>query len=428
MVDILDRRGVTPTKLGGAFTDSGHRVISAKLVKGGRLELDADEPRFVDRRIYEKWMRTPLQAGDVIMTSEAPLGELAYMAENTDWCLGQRLFALRPNATLVDGRYLYYALQYAEVRADINGRASGTTVLGIRQAELRKVRVPIPSLDEQREVGALLGALDDRIDNLRQTNATLEAIAQALFKSWFVDFDPVRAKAEGREPEGMDPATAALFPSEFEDSELGPIPQGWRPVSFGDIATLSTGAVSPMATPERQFEHYSLPAFDAGQRPVAEPGETIKSNKTPVPSGAVLVSKLNPHIPRIWFVGDTNQHAVCSTEFLVWMPKRGFGSAFLYTVASSPAFNRAMRQLVTGTSTSHQRVRPGQLAEIQAAVISDDAFATFEVNVTPMLKQLDHNRRRAAKLAEVRDTLLPRIISGRLRLPTVEAAVVEFPA
>jgi type I restriction enzyme S subunit len=98
--------------------------------------------------------------------------------------------------------------------------------LGIRQAELRKVRVPVPSLDEQKLGVHPLGALDDRIDNLRQTNATLEAIAQALFKSWFVDFDPVRAKAEGREPEGMDAATAALFPSEFEESELGLIPKG----------------------------------------------------------------------------------------------------------------------------------------------------------------------------------------------------------
>lgn len=238
VVDIIDRRGVTPTKLGGEFTNSGHRVISAKLMKGGRLDLAADEPRFVDRRIYEKWMRSPLQSGDVLMTSEAPLGELAYMAESADWCLGQRLFALRPNAALIDGRFLYYALQTAEVRADINSRASGTTVLGIRQTELRKVRIPVPSMGEQKLASALLGALDDRIDLLRQTNATLEAIAKALFKSWFVDFDPVRAKAEGREPEGLDAATAALFPGDFEESELGLIPKGWRVATIGECCSV----------------------------------------------------------------------------------------------------------------------------------------------------------------------------------------------
>src|SRR5690606_651075 len=155
-------------------------------------------------------------------------------------------------------------------------------------------------------------------------------IAQALFKSWFVDFDPVRAKAEGREPEGMDASTAASLPSEFEESELGPIPKGWRHAAFGDVATLSKGSISPGASPEQGFQHYSLPAFDAGQLPARERGNAIKSNKTPVPSGAVLVSKLNPHIPRIWFVGNAGERSLCSTEFLVWMPKAGVGSALIY--------------------------------------------------------------------------------------------------
>ncbi len=286
----------------------------------------------------------------------------------------------------------------------------------------------MPDSQVREGICALLGAIDDRIGNLRQTNATLEAIAQALFKSWFVDFHPVRAKAEGREPEGMDAATAALFPSEFEDSELGPIPKGWRRVSFGDVATLFKGSVNPLAAPAQKFQHYSLPAFDAGQLPLMELGETIKSNKTPVPSDVVLVSKLNPHIPRIWFVGDTGPHAVCSTEFLVWTPKPGVGSAFVYAIAASTAFNSAMRQLVTGTSNSHQRVKPAQLAAVQAAVISDDAQAAFEDFVAPMLRQVVHNRRRAAALAETRDTLLPRLISGRLRLPNAEVLFDETSA
>lgn len=308
-------------------------------------------------------------------------------------------------------------LEYALLATDISGYLTGAVMPKLTQGNLGKIEVPCPPLQAQDEIVGVLGAIDDRIDNLRQTNATLEAIAQALFKSWFVDFDPVHAKAEGREPEGMDAATAALFPSEFEDSELGPIPKGWRRVSFGDVATLSKGSVSPMATPAQEFQHYSLPAFDAGQLPLTELGEAIKSNKTPVPSNAVLVSKLNPHIPRIWFVGDTGPHAVCSTEFLVWTPKPGVSSAFVYTLAASTAFNSAMRQLVTGTSNSHQRVKPAQLAEIQTATISTDALARFDAIAAPLLQQVVHNRRRAAVLAETRDTLLPRLISGKLRLP-----------
>ncbi len=324
----------------------------------------------------------------------------------------------------IDHRFLKYVL--LSERKSFLRFASGTTHQTIYFPEVKAFHIALPSLSEQKSICDVLAAIDGRIKNLQRTNTTLYAIAQALFKSWFVDFDPVRAKAEGHEPEGMDAATAALFPSEFENSELGPIPKGWRRVSFGDVATLSKGSVSPMATPEQDLQHYSLPAFDAGQLPLTERGEAIKSNKTPVPSDAVLVSKLNPHIPRIWFVGDTGPHSVCSTEFLVWMPKPGVSSAFVYTLAASAAFNSAMRQLVTGTSNSHQRVKPDQLAEVQVATISDDALATFEAIAAPMLRQVAHNRRRAATLAETRDTLLPRLISGKLRLdpnyiPSTEA-------
>ncbi|MEA5098254.1 MAG: restriction endonuclease subunit S, partial [Burkholderiaceae bacterium] len=239
--DIVDRRGVTPLKLGGDFTSQGHRVISAKLIKDGRVMLDADEARFVDAALYKKWMKTPLCSGDVLMTSEAPLGELAYLHSDVDWVLGQRLFAIRPRKGILDGRFLYYVLRNDQVRSDILGRATGTTVQGIRQAELRLVKIPVPDLNEQKIIAEILGSIDDRITLLRETNATLEAIAQALFKSWFVDFDPVHAKAAGREPEGMDKATAALFPDGFEESELGLVPRGWREATVGEIAEVVKG-------------------------------------------------------------------------------------------------------------------------------------------------------------------------------------------
>src|SRR5690606_2305765 len=250
----------------------------------------------------------------------------------------------------------------------------------------------LPPLDYQSRVVALLGALEERIFTLRQVSDRLEAIARALFKSWFVDFDPVRAKAEGREPEGMDVATSALFPADFSDSPMGLIPLGWRPVRFGDVAFLSKGTVKPQTMPSTEFQHYSLPAFDAHKLPLTELGEAIKSNKTPVPSGAVLVSKLNPHIPRIWYVGDVAENSICSTEFLVWAPKAGAGSAFVYCLAASQVFNSAMRQLVTGTSNSHQRVKPDQLADVEVIAASDAALSAFEAIAVPLLAKVHHNR------------------------------------
>jgi type I restriction enzyme S subunit len=225
--DILDRRGVTPLKLGSNFVSTGYRVISAKAIKRRRVDLAADEPRFVDQTTYQKWMRTPLRADDVILTSEAPLGEPAYVSRDVDWCLGQRLFGIRSKKTRLHGRFLFYALQSEQVRHDLLSRATGTTAQGIRQTELRRVHVPLPEMGEQRAIAYILGTLDDKIELNRRMNETLEAIARGLFNSWFVNFDPVRAKAEGRNP-GLPQSLTDLFPGSFEASKVGETPKGWE--------------------------------------------------------------------------------------------------------------------------------------------------------------------------------------------------------
>lgn len=436
VVDIIDRRGVTPTKLGGEFTSSGHRVISAKLMKGGRLDLAADEPRFVEPSIYEKWMRSPLQSGDVLMTSEAPLGELAYMVESADWCLGQRLFALRPNTTLIDGRFLYYALQTAEVRADINSRASGTTVLGIRQTELRKVRVPVPSLDEQKLASSLLGALDDRIDLLRQTNAALEAIAQALFKSWFVDFDPVRANAEGREPEGMDAATAALFPSEFEESELGLIPRGWtiarleehveaeRGLSYKGAGLADQESGLPMHNLNSVLEgggyKYAGIKFYKGdfkERHIAHAGDVVVAN-----------TEQGHHHRLIGFP------AIVPRRF-----QRGLFSHHLYRVRirdHSPITRhwiyRALmvprvRDQIVGCANGStvNMLKPAGLQIPRFVLPPGPLCERFEELAVALHARMETNVDFANDLAALRDTLLPRLISGKLRLTEPDIRVAK---
>jgi type I restriction enzyme S subunit len=288
---------------------------------------------------------------------------------------------------------------------------------------LEALEVPMPPVQVQRELATPLVVIEERIDLLRQTNSTLESIAQALFKSWFIDFDPVRTKAEGREPEGMDTATAALFPAEFEESALGLIPKGWRTGQFGELATLAKGAVNPLSTPKSLFEHYSLPAFDALQLPVFELGEAIKSNKTRVPAGAVLQSKLNPHIPRVWFPGKVGAQAVCSTEFLPWVAREDSGPELVYCLLCSDAFKGQVQTLVTGTSNSHQRVRPDQVAGLSIVLAPPEVHRRFADSVKPVLAKVAENRQHASKLAELRDLLLPRLISGKLRLPEIEASL-----
>ena len=318
-------------------------------------------------------------------------------------------------------RYCYYLLR----SIDFTQFNAGSGVPTLNRNHIHPLPIRLAPRAEQHLIVDFLGALDDRIDLLRQTNATLEFIAQALFKSWFIDFDPVRAKAEGREPEGMDAATAALFPSEFEESALGAIPKEWSVAAFGDFATLSKGSVSPSSSPATTFEHYSLPAFDENQLPVFEAGEAIKSNKTLVPQGAVLQSKLNPHIPRVWLPGDVGDHAVCSTEFLPWVARESSSASYVYTLLRSPAFEAQVRTLVTGTSNSHQRVRPDQVASLRVVSSTTAVRLAFTDLVEPLLRKAVGNRLHMRTLAEVRDLLLPRLISGKLRLPEAHEQIDE---
>ncbi len=336
----------------------------------------------------------------------------------------QQINTIVPNEALVDRLFLYYSLLSIRNKIFELGATSTRTPI-VNKTTFSSIEIPLPSLPYQRAISSLLGALDDRIDLLRQTNATLESIAQALFKSWFIDFDPVRARTEGREPEGMDAETAALFPDSFEDSALGQIPKGWRVGPFGDIAGLVKGSINPMTEPADTFEHYSLPAFDASQLPVFELGEAIKSNKTRVPAGAVLQSKLNPHIPRVWFPSRVGERAVCSTEFLPWVSKGTASAEVIYCTLTSPTFAASVRTLVTGTSNSHQRVKPDQVAALALVLAPSDVYDGFTRAVRALLARVGEGRWTAKSLADLRDTLLPRLISGKLRLPEAEAQLNE---
>ena len=317
-----------------------------------------------------------------------------------------------------DPRFVFYLLGLLDLAAYNSGSAQPS--LNRNYIYTKPVRFPLPA--EQRAIAHILGTLDDKIELNRKQNETLEAMARALFKAWFVDFEPVRAKMEGRWQRGQSlPGLPAhlygLFPDPLVESELGEIPEGWRFFAFNDLAQQGKGSVNPGHTPEDIFTHYSLPAFDAARAPVIELGRAIKSNKTPVPDASVLVSKLNPHIPRTWHVGKAGENAVCSTEFIVWTPKASANSAFLFCLATSQEFNSAMRQLVTGTSNSHQRVKPEQIGGIEVFASSEKAIETASEIVREPMEQVLQNRMQSQTLAQLRDTLLPKLISGELRVP-----------
>lgn len=179
--ELIDYRGKTPKKLGADFTDSGVPVASALLVSNGILNLA--DARTVSHETYQGWMKTTTRKGDVLLTSEAPLGRVARVPSDDPLVLGQRLFGLRGKSGILDNGYLYYALQTTDVQSDLVGRSSGTTVFGIRQSALRQVKITAPDIDRQRAIAEVLSALDDKI----AANTKLVRISANLAESMFTE-------------------------------------------------------------------------------------------------------------------------------------------------------------------------------------------------------------------------------------------------
>lgn len=327
------------------------------------------------------------------------------------------LMKLTCDRAQVEPLYLFYFFRSTEGRQELLKNAStvGTPGIGQPLSSLKAIRVPCPPLTEQKAIASVLGALDDKIELNRRMNATLESMTRALFQSWFVDFDPVRAKLDRRQPISMDRATAALFPASFQDSDAGHIPKGWTVGQVGDVATLNRGAVNPGDFPTETFDHFSLPAFDNGRTPKVELGSAIMSNKFAVTPNSVLLSKLNPHIPRIWLPDlHASRRSVCSTEFMVACSKPGVSREYLFSLFTSSAFSSVYGTLVTGTTGSHQRIRSESVLDMRIVIPSPQLIQVFTAIAKPIFDRINRNTELSRTLATVRNTLLPKLISGEL--------------
>ena len=410
---MIDYRGKTPEK-----TASGVPLVTAKVIKAGRIE---EPTEFIAVEAYDAWMRRGIpRAGDVVLTTEAPLGEVAQLG-NARVALAQRVVTLRGKAGLLDNTYLRYLLQTDEMQSQLAARATGTTVLGIKQSELRKVEISVPPIDRQRSSASFLVSLDDRIALLRETNVTLEAIAQALFKSWFIDFDPVRAKQQGLAPAGMDEATAALFPDSFEESALGLVPKGWRVCALGDVAQTVKVQLQPSelhsAINYVGLEHIprkslSLISWDTA--------EGLESAKAEFSEGDILFGKLRPYFHKVVVAPFDG---VCSTDILVCQSQQRDYYGFTVMQLASTALIDYADRLSNGAKMP--RIGWRDIAAYPSAIPPAPVAAEYTRVIEPMLQRMTASVFQAQTLATLRDTLLPRLISGQLRLPEVLAEMEE---
>jgi len=398
------------------WTDSGVVVLRNQNIKGGRLDLSS--PSYTDEEHYlGRTKRAVPQAGDIVITREAPMGDVCQIPEGLKCCLGQRQVLLRPDPKKVDSRFLLYALQSPYIQHQIGwNEGTGSTVSNLRIPVLEALSVPTPELAVQREVAETLGAIDDRITLLRETNTTLEAIAQALFKSWFVDFDPVHAKMQGRAPEGMDEGTAALFPDSFEESELGPVPKGWRSSTLGKSFELTMGQ-SPPGDTYNQSED-GLPFYqgrtDFGFR---FPTKRIFCNAPTrlAEIGDALVSVRAP-------VGDVNMaiERCCIGRGVASV--RHQSGCVGYTLYAMKNLGAHFKNFDT-EGTIFGSINKKDFEALPVVVPSQGVLVAFDEISKALDGSIEINEQKIRVLVETRDTLLPRLISGQLQIEEVTEAL-----
>ena len=363
-----------------------------------------------------------LLPGDVVITKDSEkyddIGVPALVVDDIpDLVCGYHLAILRPNTACIDGRYLFYAISARNIQRKFHYLANGITRFGLRKADIGLVEVPLPSLEEQRAIANTLGIIDDKIYLNRCMNDTLEAIARTIFKDWFVDFGPTRAKVEGR-TSYMAPEIWDIFPDALDDRGK---PVGWRTYALSELVRHHRKTLSPSDHPQSIYEHYSIPAYDAEVEPAYDLGASIKSNKTVIPEGAILISKLNPEIERVWLPnpgGETPK--VASTEFLTFTPRKPVSCSVLYCLFTSPRFRAEMIARVTGTSKSHQRVPPKSILACEVLTANQQLLSVFDGMAGPMMNLVFLNRRESRRLARTRDILLPKLLSGEIRLRDAE--------
>ncbi|MDP5132068.1 MAG: restriction endonuclease subunit S [Paraglaciecola sp.] len=382
-----------------------YRMIRTTNVRNGRIDLT--ECRHVERETYEKWTRrAELKLGDVILTREAPIGEVGFVTEYEGVFLGQRLMQYRADPNKLDPRFLLYSFLSPDLQHQFGSHeGSGSVVSHIRVGDCFKFKLRLPPLKVQSEIGAFLRALDDRIALLRETNTTLEAIAQALFKSWFVDFDPVHANAaflENGQTPSLPVEIQALFPSRLVESPQGLIPEGWEVCKVEDLLELAYGKALK-ATDRIDGD---VPVYGSG-------GITGSHNQALVEPPSIIVGRKGTVGTLYW---EDRSFFPIDTVFYVKTEKSLVYCFYLLQTLGLKDMN---------TDGAVPGLNRNNVYRLPVVIPSEAVLKAFNEAVVTVREKIFTNNQQTDSLINLRDTLLPRLISGQLRLPEAEAVLAE---
>jgi len=343
-----------------------------------QLRKRGDVPVVSSSGITDRHAEAKVSAPGVVTGRYGTIGQVFFVTEDF-WPLNTTLYVRDFKGN--DPRFVSYLLRTIDFSSFVDKAA----VPGVNRNHVHMLPVKLPPVGVQRSIAGLLGALDDKIELNRWMNETLESLVATSF-------------AAATEMSGTLP--------------------------LAELAVATRESVVPYESADEEFDHFSIPAFDDGHRAPVEWGVNIRSAKLLVHPDAVLVSKLNPRIPRVWLPSvSAERRAICSTEFLVLRPRTGVSRELIYAATRSRAFADDLASLATGTSGSHQRAKTDDVLALEVPVPDDpDGFAK---RVRPMLARVAANERESRTLAALRDALLPKLISGELRVRDAERAVEQ---
>ena len=384
---IVDNRGKTvPT------ATQGHKLIATNCVTNNTLYPVYEKIRYLSDETYSDWFRAHPLPGDILFVNKGTPGRVCMVPNPVDFCIAQDMIALRADDSKIYNKYLFAILRSHEIQQQIYNTSVGDVIPHFKKQFLNQLLIPIPSRSIQEAIGNLYFKFCLKAELNKKINDNLERQAQNIFKSWFVDFEP------------------------FGGSK----PDDWAYVTLSEISKISTTVFSPQKNPNVLVEHYSIPAYDESHYPVFEMSDGIKSNKYKITNNSVIISKLNPETKRIWRPYCLSDNSICSTEFIVYEPLSSEYRDFVYSVIDSDGFSKFLCSHTTGSTNSRQRATPSVTLNYKAVLPDSETLKKFCAAVSPMYDMVEKNILESQKLAKIRDSLLPRLMSGELDVSKIE--------
>ena len=384
---VIDYRGKTPKKLGGDWSESGYRALSAKNIKTGHI-VQPDTIRFVSEEMYHKWMKDEIQRGDIIITSEAPFGQILYWDSEEKIVLSQRLFGVRVKEEH-DSKFVYYYMTTSDFQGEMDGRATGTTVVGLRQPELMKCVVRCPDLDTQKKIASILSSIDEKILINDKINENLEQQAQAYFQELFVD---------NADPEWT---TGTI-------SDLGTVVGVSTPSKAKPEYYTETGIA--WITPTDLSINKSKFVFH-GENDITELG-LKNSSATIMPEGTVLFSSRAP----IGYIAIAAGEVTTNQGFKSVVPKSEVGTPFVYF------FLKNTLPVIEGmaSGSTFKEVSGSTMKNVPAIIPDTETLAKFSDFCVPIFAQQRILEGQNHSLAILRDNLLPKLMSGEIDVSDID--------